>query len=40
MKPLLEGLPKMTATFTISKIPEGNVLVIIQYIGFKTITKT
>lgn len=34
------GITQDDGTFNISKIPEGKVLVIIQYIGFKTITKT
>ena len=34
------GITQDDGTFTISKIPEGEVLVVIQYIGFKTITKT
>lgn len=34
------GITKDDGTFEIDKIPEGNVIVSIQYIGFKTISKT
>ena len=34
------GITRDDGTFNISKIPEGKAIVTIQYIGFKTITKT
>uniref|UniRef100_UPI00404AA798 outer membrane beta-barrel protein n=2 Tax=Gelidibacter sp. TaxID=2018083 RepID=UPI00404AA798 len=34
------GITSENGTFTINKIPEGKISVIIQYIGYKTITKT
>lgn len=34
------GITSDDGTFTINKIPEGKISVIIQYIGYKTITKT
>ncbi|HLT34538.1 MAG TPA: TonB-dependent receptor [Aquaticitalea sp.] len=34
------GITKDDGTFKINKIPEGKVIVSIQYIGFKTISKT
>tara|TARA_R110000868_G_scaffold1389_20_gene10815 strand:+ start:13418 stop:15901 length:2484 start_codon:yes stop_codon:yes gene_type:complete len=37
---LTGGISLDDGTFNISKIPEGNVLITIQYIGFKTVTKT
>ena len=34
------GITRDDGAFNISKIPEGKAIVTIQYIGFKTITKT
>lgn len=34
------GITNDDGTFTIEKIPEGNIKVSIQYIGYKTITKS
>lgn len=34
------GITSENGTFTIDKIPEGKISVVIQYIGYKTVTKT
>lgn len=34
------GITSDKGTFTIDKIPEGKISVVIQYIGYKTVTKT
>lgn len=34
------GITNDDGTFEIEKIPEGNIIVSIQYIGFKTVSKT
>jgi iron complex outermembrane receptor protein len=39
-KTITGGITLEDGTFNISKIPEGKITITIQYIGFKTVTKT